>query len=407
MKKCISMVLVMVMLLMAISVGSLSASAISFIVKNADGEEVLEGPNTYESDGEGNLVVYADDLYFYDDYEKPFIITDAVESITLVGNEIDSIVADHIDGMLYIRMENAIIDNDVSVTQEEEAYLIIDISGENIIGGTITTDGYFTLYGDEDATLLTTGIVTNYPIYLEGISFENMKEEYVYGETTSATQIDPSEPVIFTIKKEAIFPDDDEYAVNDGKPFVCGEELNIVYPIVKDSAGNIIDPQPKMKIVFYRDLSEGDNYDIELVDENDWYKKPTEPGNYIAYFHVDEKDPIYEGEYFYTFSIEHDLELVKGKAPTETEAGYKDYYACKVCDDAFFDAEGNEIKDLSKWKAKGGEGYLPPLGTNADPKNDDPEKPVSPDTGSNGWMAFATLATLLVATVCVRKKVEE
>ena len=57
----------------------------------------------------------------------------------------------------------------------------------------------------------------------------------------------------------------------------------------------------------------------------------------------------------------HVLTLVKGKAATSTEDGYKDYYECK-CGKFFEDAKGkNEISDLEAWKK--GTGKLEKLPT--------------------------------------------
>ncbi len=58
----------------------------------------------------------------------------------------------------------------------------------------------------------------------------------------------------------------------------------------------------------------------------------------------------------------HNPELVNGKDATDTEAGYKSYYECKICGKYYEDAEEKtEITDLDAWKAEGGYGYLAPL----------------------------------------------
>ena len=56
----------------------------------------------------------------------------------------------------------------------------------------------------------------------------------------------------------------------------------------------------------------------------------------------------------------HTITPVSAQAATQTEAGFKDYYECVNCGKYYEDAEGKiEITDLSAWKAKGGNGYIP------------------------------------------------
>lgn len=53
--------------------------------------------------------------------------------------------------------------------------------------------------------------------------------------------------------------------------------------------------------------------------------------------------------------IPHPLKLVRGKAPTLTEPGYKDYYKCIECNDYFEDKEGTiQILDIKEWKVTKG-----------------------------------------------------
>ena len=56
----------------------------------------------------------------------------------------------------------------------------------------------------------------------------------------------------------------------------------------------------------------------------------------------------------------HTITPVSAQAATQTEAGFKAYYECKNCGKYYEDATGLiEITDLSAWKAKGGNGYIP------------------------------------------------
>lgn len=68
----------------------------------------------------------------------------------------------------------------------------------------------------------------------------------------------------------------------------------------------------------------------------------------------------------------HKLEIVKGQAPTEYVAGWKDFYKCveteNPCGKLFEDSEAKvEITDLDAWKSEGGNGYLPKLAPGPEP----------------------------------------
>ena len=61
----------------------------------------------------------------------------------------------------------------------------------------------------------------------------------------------------------------------------------------------------------------------------------------------------------------HDVSAQAAKAATCTEAGYKAYWKCGICDKYFSDAAATtEIADIDAWKAVGGDGYIAPLGHN-------------------------------------------
>lgn len=89
----------------------------------------------------------------------------------------------------------------------------------------------------------------------------------------------------------------------------------------------------------------------------------------------------------------HKLVKVDGQAATESAAGFKEYYECKgntdACHKYFEDANARiEITDLAKWKAKGGNGYLPKL----------EKEMTSPKTGDTSDMIFM-LALLVVSLI--------
>ncbi|MCQ2458225.1 MAG: hypothetical protein MJ142_05770, partial [Clostridia bacterium] len=58
----------------------------------------------------------------------------------------------------------------------------------------------------------------------------------------------------------------------------------------------------------------------------------------------------------------HETEPVTGQAADCENAGFKDYYQCKVCNKAFTDADGKAEINFSTWSAEGGDGYIAPLG---------------------------------------------
>ncbi len=89
---------------------------------------------------------------------------------------------------------------------------------------------------------------------------------------------------------------------------------------------------------------------------------------------------------------------IDGKPATESAAGFKEYYKCD-CDKFFEDATCNkEITDIEKWKAEGGNGYLPKLES----------KPTSKPTGDSNTVIWAMLTGAafagLVSCGIVKKK---
>lgn len=105
-----------------------------------------------------------------------------------------------------------------------------------------------------------------------------------------------------------------------------------------------------------------------------------------------------------TFEIIHAHKLVKveGVAPTTEKAGYKSYYKCD-CGMFFEDEKGQKvIDDIEKWKAEGGNGYIPKLPSQKDSKKNDSGQEASNSkavqTGSNNG---SVVLLVLVFSVCL------
>ncbi len=80
----------------------------------------------------------------------------------------------------------------------------------------------------------------------------------------------------------------------------------------------------------------------------------------------------------------HKAVRIDGKPATESSAGFKEYYKCD-CGKFFEDANCNkEITDIEKWKAEGGNGYLPKLDS----------KPTSEPTGDSNTVIWAMLVSV-------------
>lgn len=83
----------------------------------------------------------------------------------------------------------------------------------------------------------------------------------------------------------------------------------------------------------------------------------------------------------------HDFVKVDGVMATTKNAGFKSYYKC-ACGKFFEDAAGLiEITDIEKWKAAGGNGYLPQIAEQNKQEQTDPQQK-SPKNGDTTHMAF-------------------
>lgn len=128
------------------------------------------------------------------------------------------------------------------------------------------------------------------------------------------------------------------------------------------------------------------NIPVDTYTIGPWSGDLIEPGTYTATI---TGTGNFTGEFPVTFTIKdsHTLVKVDGKAPTEEESGWKDYYVCSSCDAYFEDAEGLiPIEDLDAWKSEGGNGYLPKIhyviieGANSSwLRNNDPDLLISSD----------------------------
>lgn len=365
------------------------------IVTDSEGEAVEPGAETYEIKADG-IHVYSDDIFFSGKTKRSFIPESDWRDLNLKNLTIEGdLIFDGCDDVISMNMTNAVITGDVIARNStDELYLYAVLDGENKIGGEVISDGSFTVFGKADATLTVKRIKTEDMIYLSDLRMENVKEDYVIYESTSLTPKDETKPILFIIKKDAVFPDAEDYAINGGEPFVFGEPLKIEPPIVMDENGKALNPQPKLTILFF-EYDDSDGYRFSMLES-----APTEEGSYMAAFYMPEEDPYYCGFESYDFAIGHGLEKVPAKDPTETAPGHKAYYLCKGCGKCFEDAKGSkEITDIEAWKAKGGEGYIAPLG-----------KKVSPKTGvmDNGTLLILILglssAGIGAGLACRRKK---
>ncbi len=349
------------------------------IVTDSEGEAVEPGAETYEIKADG-IHVYSDDIFFSGKTKRNFIPESDWRDLNFTNITIDGdLVFDGCDDIISINMTNAVITGDlIAKNSTDELYLYAVLNGENIIGGEVISDETFCVFGKADATLSVKRVKAESMIYLADLRMENVKEDYVLYESTSLTPKDETKPILFIVKKDAVFPEAEDYAINGGEPFAFGEPLKIEPPTVFDENGKALDPQPKLTVAYFQ--YDGDSeYAFSLLEET-----PTEEGRYMAAFYMPDEDPYYCGFESYDFAIGHGLEKVPAKDPTETAPGHKAYYLCKGCEKCFEDAKGSkEITDIEAWKAKGGEGYLEPLG-----------KKVSPKTGA---MDNGTLLVLILA----------
>ena len=262
-----------------------------------EGNAVEQGPDTYEIKEDG-VYVYGDEIKFSGETDKPFILDNEsqelyLKDITIKGD----LVFEDMTDTIVLHLENAAVEGNVTAAGDtEEVYLCAFIEGDNVIAGDVTSVGALTVYGRDEATLSAKSFKAETLLVLDGLRIENVNEDYVFGETAALTPADESKPILLTVKKEAIFPTEEEFVINEGKPFEVGEELNIPLPTVCDENGEPLDPQPELKVVYYR-VNE-DDFSFEQVDG-----VPTEEGEYCAMFFISESDPNYTGSASYDFSI--------------------------------------------------------------------------------------------------------
>lgn len=128
----------------------------------------------------------------------------------------------------------------------------------------------------------------------------------------------------------------------------------------------------------------------EIPDINAW---KAEKGNgYLAPLHGTDTNKDHLCDACGAQLSGHKGTLVAGTAPTFLSAGNKSYYKCD-CGKYFEDEACKvEIPDLEKWKAEGGNGYLPRIESKPEPQSESESK--SPQTGDN---SLVTLWVLLLA----------
>lgn len=105
-----------------------------------------------------------------------------------------------------------------------------------------------------------------------------------------------------------------------------------------------------------------------------------------------------------------DMEPADQKEPTDTEAGYRQYYVCRRCGAYLWyadETELTEIVDIDAWKAKGGDGYLPKRSDGCGEVTDG-DVPAAPPTGDGivpvSVMFAVSCAGMALCPVCRRKK---
>ena len=280
-----------------------SLSPETYTVSDTNGDPVSPGDETYTTDTD-NIYVHGDFLTISGTTDKTIVLK-GTTYLKLVNLNCGPISGTDLLGSFTINMENANISGDVSFEDNgtEYIYPALQITGENTITGSITSTGSLTVFGDSGATLSFKQAITNDIIYLSGISLFNMQETYIVTETKTATPIDDSQPVVFVVKKTAVFPEEDEFIINNGEPFSAGKEYTIPNPPVYDENGDLIDPQPELIIQYYTYEQDEYGYIISIYDENDPGRKPLEEGSYCIGFYVSDEDPEYYGSQMYNFTI--------------------------------------------------------------------------------------------------------
>lgn len=101
----------------------------------------------------------------------------------------------------------------------------------------------------------------------------------------------------------------------------------------------------------------------------------------------------------YISPLVHSITPINGQNATDTEPGYKSYYACKNCGKYYEDATGLvEIPNIDIWKAEGGNGYLPKL----------EKEPSTPETGDNShmtlWLMLLALSSIGICSCIIYGK---
>ena len=269
------------------------------------GEPVKPGKETYEYKEDG-IHVYSGDIVFSGKSDQKVFIEKSEEEdyfeIYFKDMHLEnSVVGSDLSETVLIHMDASTIEGDVIAAGngKDELYLCIEIENSNAIQGEISSAGSLTVYGWPDAVLQIKNAKAATMVYLSKLRLKNMQEEYKLDETLTITPIDISLPVTLAVKKEAVFPDNEEFVINGGKPFACGDAYEIKPPVVCDENGTAFAPQPELTVAYYKEILKNGNYTgIELLDG-----KPVNEGTYVITFYMPEDDPDYTGSHFYEFKI--------------------------------------------------------------------------------------------------------
>ena len=396
MKKAIISLLLAAIMVVSLMPVMAFAEAQTFTVKDSDGKKVSEGSKTYKVKEDG-IHIYSGEIIFSGETDKKVFIEGESQEATFTDFTVkNSVIADKRAENVILYLDGATIEGDVTATENgtDGLYLCFNIQNNNQIKGDVTSDGSISVYGFPNASLKVKSAKAKTLLFLDGLRLENMKEEYKAGETLTATSKDGLEPVVFAVKKEAVFPTEEEFVINNGKAFEYGEDYEIPTPIVCDENGKAFDPQPELTVVYYKLITDGEwDWEIKQLDG-----KPKEIGKYLITFYMPESDQYYTGSRFYEYKIGHNPKKCDGKSATKKSAGYKSYYFCEGCNKYFADADCKvEIKDLDSWKAKGGKGYLPQL---KDSKDNSKKEKISPLTADCGTVTIS-FVSLLASFICL------
>ena len=174
---------------------------VTYSVTYFNGDPVEQGPDTYEEKDDG-IHVYTFDLIFTGTTDKDLIMESTCDEIYLeemtVGGDL---LSNESENSVNVHMTDSTIEGDFRATKgEEEMYPCVHVDGDNVIKGDVVSDTTFTVYGETGATLQVASVTAEDYLILQNVRLENVKEDYVFGESTALTPQDTSLPITITVK---------------------------------------------------------------------------------------------------------------------------------------------------------------------------------------------------------------